>query len=50
MNAANGHNSSGEVDAKYTAQSAIIKAEPKRTMNPASKRSLDFLSVALVVA
>ncbi len=47
VNAANGHNSSGEVDAKCTAQSAIIKAEPKRTMNPASKRSLDFLSVAL---
>ena len=47
VKAAKGHNSSGEVDAKCTAQSAIIKAKLKRMINPASKISLDLLSVAL---
>ena len=42
VNPANGHNNSGEVLAKYTAQSAIINAKPKRTMKPTKSKSLDL--------
>ena len=42
MKAANGHSSSGDVEAKYTAQSAIIRAKPKRTMKPTKSKSLDL--------
>ena len=49
VNAANGHNNSGEVDAKCTAQSAMISAKPKRTMKPTKSKSLDLCSVALCI-
>ena len=42
VNAANGHNNSGEVLAKYTAQSARINAKPKSTMKPTKSKSLDL--------
>ena len=42
VNAANGPNNSGEVLAKYTAQSARIKAKPKSTMKPTKSKSLDL--------
>ena len=42
VNTANGHNNSGEVLAKYTAQSAIINANPKSTMKPTKSKSLDL--------
>ena len=47
VNAANGQSNSGEVEAKCTAQSAIINAKPRRTINPTNSKSLDLWSVAL---
>tara|TARA_B100000530_G_scaffold303616_1_gene226109 strand:- start:308 stop:526 length:219 start_codon:yes stop_codon:yes gene_type:complete len=47
VNKAKGHNNSGEVEAKYTAQSAMIKATPRSKMTPANNISLDLCSVAL---
>ena len=42
VNAANGQSNSGEVEAKCTAQSAIINAKPKSTMKPTKSKSLDL--------
>ena len=42
VNAANGDNNSGEVLAKYTAQSARINAKPESTMKPTKSKSLDL--------
>ena len=47
VNAANGQSNSGDVEAKCTAQSAIISAKPRRTINPTKSKSLDLWSVAL---